>query len=189
MIMERLPRRLLAWTLDLLLLLPALLLVLGEHVLWQGARVVLRALAGQPLIKALHIWLGLLPPGIALPLFLIPEVFSHASEIGTAFLLAEGHLVAATVLVVLGKGLATLILVWIYQACEPALLRVRWFARTHDAVMRARSWVLAKFDPVRTALLIRLRQSATAGGAVGRRFRAWRAHFAGRLAVITWPRR
>jgi hypothetical protein len=189
MIMERLPRRLLAWTLDLLLLLPALLLVLGEHVLWQGARVVLRALAGQPVIKALHIWLGLLPPSIALPLFLIPEVFSHASEIGTAFLLAEGHLVAATVLVVLGKGLATLILVWIYQACEPALLRVRWFARTHDAVMRVRSRVLAKFDPVRTALLARLRQSATAGGMVGRRFHEWRVRIASQVEIITGPRR
>lgn len=187
--MERLPRRLLAWMLDLLLLLPALVLVLGEHVLWQGSRAVLRALAGQPLVKALHLWLGLLPPSVALPLFLIPEVFSHLSEIGTAFLLAEGHLISATLLMVLGKGLATLILVWIYQACEPALLRVRWFARTHHAVMRLRARVLAKFDPVRTALLARLRQSASAGGMVGTRFHAWRAHLAVRLGLIAGPRR
>ncbi len=118
-------RRPLAWMLDSLLLVPALLLVLGEHVLWQGSRALLRAIAGQPLVKALHLWLGLLPPGIALPMFLIPEVFSHASEVGTALLLAKGHIAAATMMVVLGKGLATLILVWIYQACEPALLRVR----------------------------------------------------------------
>lgn len=186
--MEPVPRRLMAWLLDLLLLLPALLLVLGEHVLWQGSRAVLRALAGQPLIKALHLWLGLLPPSVALPLFLIPEVFSHASELGTAFLLAKGHVAAATLLVVLGKGLATLILVWIYQACEPALLRVRWFARTHHAILRARGLLLAKFAPVRAAMLTRLRQSANAGGSVGRRFREWRVRLASGLE-IGWPRR
>ncbi|MBV8613309.1 MAG: hypothetical protein JOY66_05990 [Acetobacteraceae bacterium] len=185
--MDPLPRRLLAWLLDALLLVPALLLVLGEHVLWQGSRAVLRALAGAPLVKSLHLWLGLLPPSLALPLFLIPEVFSHASEFGTAFLLAKGHVAAATLLVVLGKGVATLILVWIYQACEPALLRVRWFARVHHAVLRARAALLARFAPIRRTVLIRLRRAAP-GGAVGRRFRRWRKRLASGLEVA-WPKR
>ncbi len=186
--MEPLPRQFLIWMLDLLLLVPALLLVLGEHVLWQGSRVVLRAIAGLPLIKSLHIWLGLLPPSVALPLFLVPELFSHASELATAFLLAKGHVVAATMLVVLGKGLATLILVWIYQACEPALLRVRWFVRVHHAILRARAALLAKFAPVRRVVLIRLRRSTRAGGAVGRRFRRWRSRLASGLEMA-WPKR
>ena len=185
--MDPLPRRLLAWLLDALLLVPALLLVLGEHVLWQGSRAVLRALAGVPLVKSLHLWLGLLPPSLALPLFLIPEVFSHASEFGTAFLLAKGHVAAATLLVVLGKGVATLILVWIYQACEPALLRVRWFARVHHAVLRARAALLARFAPIRRTVLIRLRRAAP-GGAVARRFRRWRKRLASGLEVA-WPKR
>jgi hypothetical protein len=185
--MKSLPRRFVVWLLDLLLLVPALLLVLGEHVLWQGSRAVLRAVAGWPLVKALHLGLGLLPPSLALPLFLIPEVFSHASEFGTAFLLAKGHVAAATLLVVLGKGVATLVLVWIYQACEPALLRVRWFARVHDAVLRARAALLAKFAPVRRLMLIRLRR-ATRGGAVGRRFRRWRVRLASGLEMA-WPKR
>ncbi len=186
--MAILPRHVLTWVLDLLLLLPAMLLVVGEHVLWQVSRLLLRAAAGQPLIKAVHLWLGLLPPSAALPLFLIPEVFSHASELGTAFLLAKGHLVSATLLVVLGKGVATLILVWIYQACEPALLRVGWFARAHHGVMRLRSLLLAKFEPVRRTLLIRLRRSARAPGAVGQRFRRWRARLASGLEAV-WPKR
>lgn len=185
--MDRLPQRLLVWLLDVVLLVPALLLVLGEHVLWQGSRAVLRALAGLPLVKALHLWLGLLPPSLALPLFLIPEVFSHASEFGTAFLLAKGHVAAATLLVVLGKGVATLFLVWIYQACEPALLRVRWFARVHHAVLRARAALLAKFAPVRRLILIRLRR-VRRGGAVGRRFRRWRVRLATGLEMA-WPKR
>jgi hypothetical protein len=186
--MKSLPRRFVVWLLDLLLLVPALLLVLGEHVLWQGSRAVLRGIAGQPLVKALHIWLGLLPPSLALPLFLVPELFSHASEFGTAFLLAKGHLAAAAIMVVLGKGLATLILVWIYQACEPALLRVRWFARTHHAILRARAALLARFAPVRRLVLIRLRRSRRAGGTVGQRFRRWRARLASGLEMV-WPNR
>ncbi len=185
--MDSLPRRLLVWLLDVLLLVPALLLVLGEHVLWQGSRAVLRAVAGQPLIKALHFWLGLLPPSLALLLFLIPEIFSHVSEFGTAFLLAKGHVAAATLLVVLGKGVATLILVWIYQACEPALLRVRWFARTHHAVLRARAALLAKFAPVRRRVLIRLRRAAPRG-AIGQRFRRLRVRLASGLEMA-WPKR
>ncbi len=185
---DSLPRRLLAWMLDLLLLVPALMLVLGENVLWQGSRAVLRGLAGLPLIKTLHLWLGLLPPSVALPLFLVPELFSHASEFGTAFLLAKGHVAAATMLVVLGKGVATLILVWIYQACEPALLRVRWFARLHHAVLRARAALLAKFAPARRLVLIRLRRSTRPGGAVSQRFRRWRARLASGLEMA-WPKR
>jgi hypothetical protein len=184
---DPLPRRFLLWTLDLLLLVPALLLVLSEHVLWQGSRAVLRALAGLPLIKTLHIWLGLLPPSLALPLFLIPELFSHASEFGTAFLLAKGHFAAATLLVVLGKGVTTLILVWIYQACEPALLRVRWFARVHHAILRARAALLAKFAPARQRLLAPLHRSMPAGGAVGLRFRRWRARLACSVEMA-WPK-
>jgi hypothetical protein len=174
--------------LDLLLLVPALVLVLSEHVVWQGARTVLRALAGLPLVKALHIWLGLLPPSLALPLFLVPELFSHASELATAVLLAKGHLAAATLLMVLGKGLATLILVWIYQACEPALLRVRWFAWLHHAILRARAALLARFAPVRNIVLVRLRRSTRVGGAVGRRFLRWRARLACGLEMA-WPKR
>lgn len=185
--MDPLPRRLLVWLLDGLLLVPALVLVLGENVLWQGSRAVLRAVAGLPLIKTLHLWLGLLPPGLALPLFLVPEVFSHVSEFGTAFLLAKGHVAAATLLVVLGKGVATLILVWIYQACEPALMRVRWFARVHHAILRARAKLLAKFAPVRRIVLIRLRR-ARPRSAIGQRFGRWRVRLASGLEMA-WPKR
>ncbi len=171
-------RRLLIGMIDLLLLVPAALLVVGEHILWQGARMVLRALAGQPLVRALHLWLGLLPPHLALPLFLIPTAFSHAAEVGTAFLLAKGHFASATLLVILGKGLATLILVWIYQACEPALLRVRWFARFHHAMRQLRLMLLAGCEPVWRLSRAGAQRVASRGSSVGMRFRHWRTHVA-----------
>lgn len=178
--MSRAPRLLLTALLDLLLLLPAALLVLGEHVLWQGARIALRAVAGLPLIRALHLWLGLLPPHAALPLFLVPTAFSHGAEFGTAFLLAKGHFLSATLLIVLVKGTATLILVWIYQACEPALLRVRWFARFHHATRQLRIMLLARCEPAWRTMRTWV---ATRGGTVGPRFHHWRTHLATALRL------
>ncbi len=185
---ERLRKRLWSALLDLLLLLPALLVVLVEHVLWAGSRRILRTVGALSLVRAAHLWLALLPPVVAVPLFLVPEVFSHASEVGTAVLLAKGHFWAATLLAILGKGLATLILVWIYQACEPALLRVRWFARMHDAVLGARRWLLRRVAPARQLLISRLMRNAPATEALGSRFRAWRLRLASGIE-LAWPRR
>ena len=170
-------------SLDFLLFVPALLYVLSEHVLWAGARTLLRGLGGMSIVRAAYAWLGLLPPYAALPVFLVPDLFSHASEFWAAVLFARGHLLAATLLAILGKGVATVILVWIYQACEPALMRVRWFARLHDGVMALRSRILARTQPWRDATLRRLQLSATSPNWAARRFQRWRARLAVRVAV------
>lgn len=168
---------------DLLLFVPALLLVLSEQVLWAGSRALLRGIGGLTVVRALHLWLRLLPPYAALPVFLVPDVFSHVSEVWAAVLLTRGHVISATVLAVLGKGLATVILVWIYQACEPALLRVAWFARLHHAALALRRRILAPIRPLAAAL--RQRFSPGAPGWLGRRFRRWRLRLA---AQVAWNR-
>lgn len=177
-------------SLDLLLFIPALLYVLTEHVLWAGARALLRGLGALALVQAAQAWLGLLPPLAALPVFLVPEVFSHASELWAAVLLARGHLLAAGLMAVLGKGLATVILVWVYHACEPALLRVRWFARARNAALRWRAGLLARTDPWRRAALARLARVRLGPGAIRRRFRRWRGRLDQRLVPgLVWLRR
>ena len=178
------PKRWPGRALDLLLFVPALLFVVSEHVLWAGSRALLRTIAGLSAVRAAHLWLGLLPPYAALPVFLVPDLFSHASELWAGVLLARGHMVAATVLVVLGKGLATVVLVWIYQACEPALLRVAWFARLHHAVLRLRERVLDRVRPARAWLVAVLPRSATSGWHVTRRFRWLRRRVAVGLLPI-----
>jgi hypothetical protein len=172
---------------DLLLLPPALLLVLLEHVLWAGSRAILRGIAGLAAVRAAQHWLGLLSPYAAVPLFLVPELCSHGAGIFATVLLARGHVVAATLIVVLFKGAATLVLVWIYQACEPALLRVAWFARVHNSVLAARRWVLDRVAPLRDAAMERLRRSVANAGWLGLRFQRLRM----RLVVgldNAWPK-
>lgn len=184
--MKRLHRRVLSLLLDILLLLPALILVLVENVLWAGSRALLRRIIRLPLMCSAQRGLAQLPAYAALPLFLVPEACSHIAGFAAAILLARGHLLSATLLVVFGKGLATLILVWIYQACEPVLLRVHWFARIHDVVMTARGWLLAQLQPLRTKVLNRLYRSAKASGRIARRFTALRRRLAAALETA-WP--
>ncbi|MBW4090593.1 MAG: hypothetical protein HIU82_05725 [Proteobacteria bacterium] len=170
---------------DLLLFMPALLLVLSEQVLWGGSRALLRGIGGLAAVRAAHLWLRLLPPYAALPVFLVPDLFSHASDLWAAVLLTRGHVIAASCLVVLGKGVATVVLVWLYQACEPALLRVAWFARLHHAVGAVQARVLARVRPWWCALRRRLRGTEAAPGRVARRFRRWRERLAAR---VVWTR-
>jgi hypothetical protein len=173
--------------LDLLLLLPALLLVVMEHVLWAGSRAILRGVAGLGATRATQLWLGLLPPHAAVPLFLVPELCSHGAGIWATVLLARGHAVTATLIAVLCKGVATLVLVWIYQSCEPALLRVAWFARVHNSVLAARRWVLDRVMPWHEAALRRLRATVARAGRTGQRFQHLRTRLAFGLASA-WPK-
>ncbi len=188
MVIKRRAIRWLARGLDLLLFVPALLLVLSEHVLWAGSRALLRSLGGLAAVRAAELWLRLLPPYAALPMFLVPDVFSHASELWAGVLLARGHLLAATVLAVLGKGVATIILVWIYQACEPALLQVAWFARLHHAVLTLRERLLVPVRPLRAALRRVLRRAlGQEPGWVARRFRRRRQRLAAQVIGAREP--
>lgn len=160
-------------SIDAALLPFALALVLTENVLWAGAKALLRELNRVRLVRRLRLAIARLPVSCALPLFLVPEIVSHLGEIYTAVLLAQGRFEAAVIVAVLGKGLATLIVVWIYQACAPTLLKVRWFARAHHAVLEFRYWTLLRIAP----LYLRLAGSLHLGparspGLVQRRFRA-----------------
>ncbi len=129
---------------DALLLIPVLLAVLAQDVLWRAASALLNGVRRLGPLQRLHVRIARLPPGVALPLFLVPEAASRGGWLFSAWLLLHGAVQEALVVYVLTKLFATLSAVWIYQASEPALLRVRWFARMHDMVWRlrgaARAW-------------------------------------------------
>jgi hypothetical protein len=169
------PRRLWRRLLDAALLPFALILVLTENVLWAGAKALLRGLNRLRFMRLLRLRIARLPAAYALPLFLIPDTVSHLFEIYAAVLLAQGYVRAAVMVEVLGKGLATLLVVWIYQACAPTLLRVPWFARVHHAVLEVRRRTLARVVPLWARLSGRDRSDrGRTGVLVHRRFRALR---------------
>jgi len=181
--------RILRFLLDALLIPLAVLIVLIEDVLWAGALRLLRGLNGLPAIRAAQARVGRWPASVALPLFLVPETLSHVAGAYATLLLAQGRIVTAAAVFTLVKGVCTLALVWIYQACEQTLLRVAWFAWLHHHALLARDWALALIAPLGAQLRARLGalrillapilgQVNGSRLRLGLRLRAWRARFA-----------
>lgn len=143
---------------DAILIVPAFVAVVVED---YGLRPAIRAahwFHRASRLERLHRRLAKLPPGAALPLFLIPEAASRAGWFASAWLLMTGAGWEALTVYVLTKLFATVTALWVYRACEPALLRVKWFARIHATVQRMRLSVV-KSSPRFAALRQRVRVS------------------------------
>lgn len=121
-----------------LVLLPAAILAVAlSDVVWPALRRVMATVAGwRPVVRA-HAWVGRLPPGVALPLFLVPEAFSRLGWVVSAWLLLHGQGWRALAVYVASKLLAGTLALWICSASLPALLRIRAFAATYGAIKRA----------------------------------------------------
>jgi hypothetical protein len=128
---------------DALLLPLALILVPIDWALREGSRALRRWRPVRRLEALLAGW----PAWAILPLFLIPEVINHAGGFYAAYLLAHRKVLAATAVAVFIKGTGLLIALWIYQACRPALMTIRWFAWAHGKAEAARDWALDKIGP------------------------------------------
>ncbi|HEY0421383.1 MAG TPA: hypothetical protein VGC80_17845 [Acetobacteraceae bacterium] len=145
-------KHLLGRLLDMLLLPVALLVVLLEDVVWAGLRALLRRVTAWPPLAALQAWLGTLSGYAALPLFLVPEIFGRVGEIWAVALLVGGHVKSAVLVYGLVRLVATLLAVFIYHACEPALLRIHWFAVAVGWVRWVRDWAMALLAPLRARI-------------------------------------
>ena len=141
--MPRLMRRLM----NLLLLPLALLMVVLEDVVWAGALFLLRAVRAARPVRAVETWLGTLSGYAALPLFLVPEAVGFAGKIWAIGLVASGHPVAGLEAYVVIRLGSTLLAVFVYQACAPALLRIGWFAWLVGWVHAARDWAVGLVRP------------------------------------------
>ena len=131
--------------LDIVLLPPALFFVLLEDVVWAGVLALLALMAGLPQVAALAAALRRLPGRVAVPLFLVPEAVAKLGEVWALALLVSGHVYSAVSVYVGVRVLGAVIAVFIYRACEPALLGIGWFARMLGWVRVARDWSIERF--------------------------------------------
>lgn len=156
----------------------ALGVVLVEMVVWRSAVWLGRALSHVARLSWLRARLGRLPPVLALPLFLVPEGASRLGTLWAAWLLVQGQYHAAALVYAGSKAFASLAAVWIYRACEPALLTIAWFVRWRAWVLQVRDWALS-----RAARLLRRKSSD------GRpsRFAAQRRRVAASLGRLATP--
>ena len=144
---------------DLVLLPAAIVVVVLEDVIWAGLWALIRLLAALPPIRRLETWLGTLPGWAALPLFLIPEILGRVGELWAIALLVNGHLPAAAIVYLGVRLAATLIAVFVYHACEAALMRYRWFAAMVAWVKRVRDWAVQLIAPWRRNIRAALRST------------------------------
>jgi hypothetical protein len=161
---------------DILLLPPALLYVVVEHIFWKSAQFLLQMAAKLAAVTAIQEKMARLPPAAVLPLFLLPEIFSHVGGFWATWLLAQRKFLLAILAGVVVKGIATLLAVWIYQSCKPALMSVKWFAWVHEKAGRGKDWVAERIKPAR-----RLLKRSRSG--VIRRFLAMRSRLSRRLGL------
>lgn len=142
--------------LDAILLPPALVVVVLEDVVWAGLRAVLRQISDLPPLRRLEARLGQLSGWAALPLFLVPEVVGRVGEIWAVALLVGGHVPSGIVVYLLVRLVSTLIAVFVYHACEAALLQLRWFAAIVAWLVRVRDWAKTLTADLRARIRARL---------------------------------
>jgi hypothetical protein len=138
--------------LNTLLLPAALVVVVLEDVIWAGAKAVLRRVTRLSAVQRLQNEMGCLPGWVALPIFAIPEVIAKAGEVWAVTLLARGHAASFVLVYGLVRLLSTLVAVFVYIACEAALLRIAWFAALVRWVLAVRDWSLDRLLPLRAHL-------------------------------------
>lgn len=137
---------------DIVLLPLALVVVVVEDVLWAGAALALRWLRALPPIRHLAAWLAGVPAWAALALFLVPEVGGKLGELWAVALVAQGYVTSGMIAYLVIRVIASLVVVFIYHACEATLMRVRWFAWMVGHVRRIRNWAMAKIRPWRSVI-------------------------------------
>jgi hypothetical protein len=153
--------------------------VVLEDVVWAGARAVLRRLVRLPPVRRLYQQMGRLPGWAAVPLFLVPEAAGRVGEVWAFALLLRGHTVSFLLVYALVRLLATLLAVFVYQACKDSLLRIAWFATLVRWTLASRNWALTQLQPLRDRVIAVGRLGP---GVVARRFTAMRRWVERRIA-------
>lgn len=76
-----------------------------------------------------------LPPYAALALFATPAAVLFPVKLLALWLLAQGHVVTATLMFVAGKIASTALVARIFILTQPALMQIPWFKRAYDWFM------------------------------------------------------
>jgi hypothetical protein len=160
-----------------LLAVLATLLYLLEEWIWEGAKRAMRGLGALPGVRRLESWISTLPPWGAACFFVLPTSLALPVKLVALGLIAHGHLIRGTLVILAAKVGATALFARIYVLTAPALMQVAWFRRLHGIVTRLGQWAHAQLEA--NPAWQRVRRLARAARVllrrVARRFRPSRA--------------
>lgn len=126
------------------LVLVAAALILLEESLIEWAQRLMAWLATHPAVAALEARARRLPPYPAMVLFLLPGAVLLPVKLAAVWLLATGHIVLGTLIILLGKTASTALGARIYLILRPTLVTLAWFARAEAWVFRWRDRIYAR---------------------------------------------
>lgn len=124
------------------------LIIVFEEWGWRPLAAALASLARLAPVARMEAGIAAFPPYPALGVFAGPSLLVLPLKLVSLWLIAQGHLVLATLLFIGAKIVGTALLARIFQLTQPALMRLAWFAWIYDTVM-----------PWKAALVARVRAS------------------------------
>lgn len=160
------------------------LVFLVEAWLWETlGPIVTRLVAALPLASlrdGIRSGISRLSPWATLPVFLLPGLVLTPFKLGAMWLLAHGHPFLGVVVFMIAKSVGLGVTAFLFDACRPNLMRMSWFVRLYETVLRVKDWAHRQADPhvrrartmaseARTWVLDRLPK-----GRIGRRLRRMR---------------
>ena len=116
---------------------------------WIVARIPLTALKTR-----LAAWIERLPPPATLVVFVVPLLLLLPLKILGLWMLAHGYWLGAVGVLALAKVVSLGVTAFVFDLTRPKLLRMEWFRRFYQWVMRGIAWAHALVDPIKRRLKI-----------------------------------
>lgn len=121
-----------------ILLVLAALWLLVEELVWNVVAELVARLARLRLVARLEARIARLGPYPAMTLFILPVAAVLPFKLYGTWLIATGHVITGVGIIVIAKLGGTVFLTRLFEVCRPQLLRIGWFARFHDWLMRTK---------------------------------------------------
>jgi hypothetical protein len=149
------------------------LLLLFEEWGWRPLSNLLGQLARFRIWGMAELWIAGLPPYGALVALGIPTAILVPAKLFGVYLLALGHIISATLLLLAAKLASTALITRIFILTKPALMQIGWFKRAFDVFV---PWQEALFDRIRSSWVWRYGRVVKwrAGGYLRRTWRTLR---------------
>ena len=157
-----------------LLVAPVALLLLFEEWGWAPLAAAFAALGRLPVWRQLERLIAGLPPWGALLAFGLPVLALIPVKLLALYLIGKGQIGLGIVLILLAKLAGTAVAARLFQLTQPALMQLKWFARSYRAFKNWKDRVLRQ---VRTSWAWRAarrlkRRAITAGHRLKAAFKA-----------------
>lgn len=139
------------------LIVVAALFLLLEEWIWKAMQRATARLAAHPWVGAAERKLAQLEPIEALCAFALPMLALLPFKLAAVYVLARGHVIAGTFVLVAAKIVSTGLGVRIYSAVRPQLHTIAWYARLEFAFLAWKKRMIAALQATPTWQAVRVR--------------------------------